>query len=674
MSSASSEHNRRLATILALDVVGYSRAAERDDETAAMAVRQLRSAIVDVIAPFGGRIFNSAGDGFMLEFRSAASGVQAAMALLAEATGGARQLPTLRIGMHLGDVIVESSGDLLGHGVNVAARLQALADPGTAMVSETVRSQVRASADLPFAPQGRVQLDKMEERLEVFSLDPGGKRGLGEIGRRRLFRVAALAAGLVLVTAVAWWALRPHAAPHAMMVRLAKFELLSADLPANLQDTVAAEITAAFNVDGVVGVSSAPAAAPGASPAYALTGSIQRNGGTIRVITHLVNERSGATLWSATFNYEASNISRVPRHIAVDAGNVIRCGLFGASTYDRPLPDAVFRDYLQFCQGHWDPHVEEGGRSLVPAQRVVAALPDFSWGWAAVAGGYWKVAANAENETLAEEARASGRQAADRAIALDPRNSEALYIKAMLLAPRDWIGRDALFRRAVAARRLDCGCEYHQYGWMLLNVGRTGEALEQLHRANDMLALYVYTPESLAEALVVAGRPEEAHTYFDAAIDLAPDTAFSQWLTMRMATRTPDITLLANPALPLPDDRRAALLKGYHALASRRSEDRAQAVRALLALEQQNQDDAVAVLLAALGASHEAFQIAARIATTTSYPGPSFLWDRNMREVLAEPGFPALAESLGLLEYWRTTGSRPDVCSDNAPPPFCRMI
>lgn len=674
MSSASSEHNRRLATILALDVVGYSRAAERDDETAAMAVRQLRSAIVDVIAPFGGRIFNSAGDGFMLEFRSAASGVQAAMALLAEATGGARQLPTLRIGMHLGDVIVESSGDLLGHGVNVAARLQALADPGTAMVSETVRSQVRASADLPFAPQGRVQLDKMEERLEVFSLDPGGKRGLGEIGRRRLFRVAALAAGLVLVTAVAWWALRPHAAPHAMMVRLAKFELLSEDLPANLQDTVAAEITAAFNVDGVVGVSSAPAAAPGASPAYALTGSIQRNGGTIRVITHLVNERSGATLWSATFNYEASNISRVPRHIAVDAGNVIRCGLFGASTYDRPLPDAVFRDYLQFCQGHWDPHVEEGGRSLVPAQRVVAALPDFSWGWAAVAGGYWKVAANAENETLAEEARASGRQAADRAIALDPRNSEALYIKAMLLAPRDWIGRDALFRRAVAARRLDCGCEYHQYGWMLLNVGRTGEALEQLHRANDMLALYVYTPESLAEALVVAGRPEEAHTYFDAAIDLAPDTAFSQWLTMRMATRTPDITLLANPALPLPDDRRAALLKGYHALASRRSEDRAQAVRALLALEQQNQDDAVAVLLAALGASHEAFQIAARIATTTSYPGPSFLWDRNMREVLAEPGFPALAESLGLLEYWRTTGSRPDVCSDNAPPPFCRMI
>ncbi len=448
--------NRRLATILALDVVGYSRAVERDDETAAMAVRQLRSAIVDIIAPFGGRLFSSAGDGFMLEFPSAASGVQAAMALLREATVGARQLPTVRIGMHLGDVIVESNGDLLGHGVNVAARLQALADPGTAMVSETVRSQVRSSAGLPFSPRGRVQLDKMAERLEVFSLDPSGKKGLGKLGRRRLFRVAALAAGLVVVAAVVWWGLQPHAATHAMMVRLAKFELLSADLPANLQDTVAAEITAAFNVDGVVGVSSAPADAPGASLAYALTGSIQSNGETIRVITHLVNERSGATLWSATLNYDKNIIARVPRHIAVDAGNVIRCGLFGASTYARPLPDAVLRDYLQFCQGYWDPNLEEGGRSLVPAQRVVAALPDFSWGWAAVAGGYWKVALNAQNETIADAARANGRQAADRAIALDRRNSEAFFIKAMLLASHDWIGRGALLQQAVAARRLDC--------------------------------------------------------------------------------------------------------------------------------------------------------------------------------------------------------------------------
>jgi hypothetical protein len=171
-----------------------------------------------------------------------------------------------------------------------------------------------------------------------------------------------------------------------MTVRLSGFQLLSADLPATIRDTVDAEIAAAFNADGVVGVSTASSPAPGEGPAYALGGTIQRDGDTIRVITRLSNERSGAALWSNNFNYDGNEVSRVPRRIAVDAGNVVRCGLFGASTYRKPLPDNVLKDYMQFCQGHWDPYLLDGRKALIPAQRVVAAVPDFSWGWAAVAG------------------------------------------------------------------------------------------------------------------------------------------------------------------------------------------------------------------------------------------------------------------------------------------------
>ncbi len=204
------------------------------------------------------------------------------------------------------------------------------------------------------------------------------------LASRRSRAVAAVTGALLLVTVVGgWWWLRPSpASQHSMTVRLAGFKLLSADLPATLRDTVDSEIAAAFNADGVVGASTAPNSPPSSAsdsaPSYVLGGIIQRDGLTIRVIARLTNERSGETLWTDNFNYDANEVSRVARHIAVDAGNVIRCGLFGSSTYHKPLPDPVLRDYMQFCQSHWDPNLQEGRKALVPAQRVVAAVPDFS--------------------------------------------------------------------------------------------------------------------------------------------------------------------------------------------------------------------------------------------------------------------------------------------------------
>jgi len=491
-------------------------------------------------------------------------------------------------------------------------------------------------------------------------------------------RTMAIAGAAVLALCVAagiWWSRQaPQPAAHGMTVRLAGFQLLSADLPATLRDTVDSEIIAAFSVDGVVGVSSAPAAAPGSAPAFALGGTIQRDGQSIRVITRMVNERSGTTLWSNTFNYDGQEVSRIPRHIAVDAGNVVRCGLFGASTYPKALPDSVFKDYMQFCEGHWDPNLPDGRKALVPAQRVVDAVPDFSWGWAAVAGAYWKVAGHAENDRIADEARATGRQAADRAVAIDPRNSEALYIKAVLLDQHDWLGREDLFKRAVGARRLDCGCEYHQYGWMLMSVGRTAEAIEHLRHANDMLALYVYKPLTLADALALAGKSEEARRFFDAAIELTPNAKSAKRLTLYKAMATDDVDLLNDPELPISAEVRAALLKAHRAVESGDAGVKAQAVQTLVSLTDYRQSDTVARLLADLGAKQEAFKLASRIATTWDYPGPALLWDQKLRGILDDPGMPGLLTQVGLMNYWKTTHTKPDVCEEKAAPAFCAMI
>src|SRR6185503_1663605 len=224
----------------------------------------------------------------------------------------------------------------------------------------------------------------------------------------------------------------------------------------------------------------------------------------------------------------------------------------------------------------------------------------------------------------------------------------------MLIERHDWLGRESLLKRALAAKRLDCGCEYHQYGWMLMNVGRIAESVERLRQADDMLALYLYTPWNLADALVAAGKAEEAKSYYNAAIELAPDSAFAKRIMVGKATRTGDAEALRDPDLPISAERRAALQKGYGAVASGDAGAKAEAVQTLLALPEGQQGDTAARLLANLGATHEAFQVAARLATTTEYPGPSVFWYRDMRTTLSDPGFPAVAAKLGLMNYWKT--------------------
>src|SRR4051794_10179695 len=132
------------------------------------------------------------------------------------------------------------------------------------------------------------------------------------IGRSWLAAVGA--AVLVVLGVGAWMLLRPApAAAHSMIVRLTGFQLLSGDLPASLPETVREEIGAAFGDQGIVGVSTSPAPPAGAAPAYALGGTIRRDGDKIRVIARLVNERSGATLWSSSSDYDGTQIARVPR-------------------------------------------------------------------------------------------------------------------------------------------------------------------------------------------------------------------------------------------------------------------------------------------------------------------------------------------------------------------------
>ncbi|MBL8572834.1 MAG: adenylate/guanylate cyclase domain-containing protein, partial [Hyphomicrobiaceae bacterium] len=132
---------RRLATILSIDIAGFSRASELDEVAAARHVQTLRRIVGERAAHHKGRIFNTAGDGVMLEFPTVADGVAGALDI-AEAAAEARKdgLPLIRLGLHVGDVTVLPNGDLIGAGVNVAARVQQRAEPGEILTTGDVRN------------------------------------------------------------------------------------------------------------------------------------------------------------------------------------------------------------------------------------------------------------------------------------------------------------------------------------------------------------------------------------------------------------------------------------------------------------------------------------------------------------------------------------------------------
>ncbi len=170
---------RKLAAILVADIVGYSRLAGADEDRTLARLRALRSDLIDpTIAVHDGRIVKRTGDGGVVEFRSVVDAVRCAIEVqtgLIERNAG---LPPerridFRIGIHIGDVVEESDGDLMGDGVNVAARLEGVAAPGAIALSEDAYRQVRGRLHLAVTDLGLTELKNIVEPMRVYSLQVG---------------------------------------------------------------------------------------------------------------------------------------------------------------------------------------------------------------------------------------------------------------------------------------------------------------------------------------------------------------------------------------------------------------------------------------------------------------------------------------------------------------------
>jgi TolB-like protein len=167
---------RKLAAILAADVVGYSRLTGADEDRTLARLRALRSDLIDpTIAVHHGRVVKRTGDGALVEFRSVVDAVRCAIEVqngMVERNAG---LPPerridFRIGIHLGDVVEEADGDLMGDGVNIAARIEGIADPGGISLSHAAYEQVRDKVAQKFVDRGEQSLKNIARPIRVFAL------------------------------------------------------------------------------------------------------------------------------------------------------------------------------------------------------------------------------------------------------------------------------------------------------------------------------------------------------------------------------------------------------------------------------------------------------------------------------------------------------------------------
>lgn len=320
---------RRLAAILAADVVGYVRLMERDEAGTFERLRALRKDLVEPeVERRHGRIFKLMGDGLLAEFGSVVDAVECAMAVqrgMAERNLGLPQERRidLRIGINLGDVIIDGD-DRYGEGVNIAARLQQLAEPGGIAVSRTVVNHVKHKLALDFKPLGDRQLKHVADPVGVFRLDPQAQTGARPSRpgkRRRLHALAAVAAVLLLLGAggVAGYRYLDRGEPqpaHRLSIVVLPFanlgndpeqeyfaEAITNDLTDDLSRVEDSFVIASSTARTYKGTKLDPKRiGRDLGVRYVLDGSVRRTDNRIRINAQLIDTRTGATIWSDRFD------------------------------------------------------------------------------------------------------------------------------------------------------------------------------------------------------------------------------------------------------------------------------------------------------------------------------------------------------------------------------------
>jgi adenylate cyclase len=528
---------RKLAAILVSDVVGYSRLTGADEDRILARLRTLRSDLIDpIISVHHGRVVKRTGDGAIVEFRSVVDAVNLAIEVQrAMVERNAEVAPDkrieFRIGIHLGDVVEESDGDLMGDGVNIAARLQGVAKPGGICISDDAYRQVKGRLDLKVSDLGPVPLKNIAEPLRVYSLEVGqpalakpappatpADQPKAVASKRRMGSAslaAAIAALLLLAVAGGWYILngRPPTPVEAarLSIVVLPFANLSGD-PAQdyLADSLTDELTTALSrIHGAFVIARNTAFTYKGKPVdakvigkdlgvrYVLEGSVLPGTNQVRVNAQLIDADSGAHLWAEQFDTPRADLLQTQDEIVTHLAHAMELQLPEAEAARRKRtatanPDA--EDLALQCEADVENYAVAGSRIC---EQALAADPNNvrALTWLAV-NSYNSVNEGSSVDPKGDLKRAD--ELAGKALALDPNYARAHSIKGGILRSQGRLDESiAEYERALA---LDPAMVIAVvgWGWDSLNLGQFEKGLEFFDKAirlsphDPILAFFYY--------------------------------------------------------------------------------------------------------------------------------------------------------------------------------------
>lgn len=494
-----------------IDMVGYTALGQRDEELSLAAVEAQRSLLEPVLARHSGRKVKTMGDAFLVEFSNALEAARCAYDVQRATREFNKALPIekrlhLRVGIHLGDV-VESQGDILGDAVNVASRIEPLADDGGVCLTQQVYDHVHNKLDLRLVSLGKKILKNVSEQVEVYKmLMPWDEEKRISSERYEKMRIAVLP----------FTNMSPDPADEYFA------DGMTEELITTMSRLPGLQVLARTSVANYKGGAKLSTIAEELRVGTVLEGSVRKSGNRVRITAQLIDIPTEAHVWSERYDREFDDIFRIQDDIAEKIVDALRLRF---ATPQGPVQKRVenIEAYTLYLKGRfmWNKRSREGVLAAIEIfHEAVKVDPEYAQAWSGLADAYSLAFFN--DFMSEEEARSKAREAVVKALELDDKLAEAhASLGIMLLGELKFEKAQKEFKRAIELNP-NYAPAHHWYSNCLVDLGRIRDSTDEIEKAHELDPLSPATAARIGENFIYLGKIDEGISTFDKLTKIDP--------------------------------------------------------------------------------------------------------------------------------------------------------